>query len=410
MNREIKTLGDLTPDSKNARKHNPRNIDMIAKSIGEVGVGRSIVIDENGVILAGNGTVEALAECGIENVRVIKANGNELIAVQRSDLTEDQKKKLALFDNRTAELAEWDIDVLKDIQLDSPELLEGMFSELELEGLFELDDMPIGSMDGEDDAPEPPAIPVTQLGELYQLGEHRLLCGDSTDKETVDRLMDGHKADMVFTDPPYGMCLDTDWSGAKSNLDFAKAKGVLGGKKHRQVIGDHADFSPDLISCILALGVKETFIWGADYFAELLPDKNDGSWVVWDKRLDESADKMYGSCFELCWSRQKHKREIARIKWAGIFGTEKELDRKRHHPTQKPMLLVEWFLTKWGSELDVVIDLFGGSGSTMIASEKLNRKCYMMELDPQYCDVIIERYKNLFPEKEVKKLSSGVKV
>lgn len=390
-------LSDLKPDQKNARKHNPRNIGMVANSLREVGAARSGVIDEKGNILAGNGTYEALSEAGIEKVKIVKADGNEWVVVQRKGLSEKQKLKLALYDNRSAELAEWDKEVLADID---PEIMESMFSTDELEDL--LDDAG-GSeeLDGEDDVPEAPEKAISQLGDLYQLGQHRLLCGDSTAKDTVDKLMDGQKADMVFTDPPYGMCLDTDWSGAKSNLDFAKAKGVLGGKKHRQVMGDHADFSPDLISCILALDVKETFIWGADYFAELLPDKNNGSWVVWDKRLDESADKMYGSCFELCWSRQKHKREIARIKWAGIFGTEKELDHKRHHPTQKPMLLVERFLTKWGSAEDVVIDLFGGSGSTMIASEKLNRKCYMMELDPQYCDVIVKRFNGLFPEIEI---------
>jgi len=134
---EIKTLADLKPDQQNARKHNPRNIGMITKAISEVGVGRSIVIDEEGNILAGNGTVEALAECGITDVKVIKANGNELIAVQRSGLTDEQKKKLALYDNRTAETAEWDIDVLNEINLEMPDLLVKMFTPLELDELME---------------------------------------------------------------------------------------------------------------------------------------------------------------------------------------------------------------------------------------------------------------------------------
>ena len=121
------------------------------------------------------------------------------------------------------------------------------------------------------------------------------------------------------------------------------------GKKYDQGIVD--DLTPAMINTIIALDVKETFLWGADYFAELLPNKNDGSWVVWDKRAngndnieeDYSSDKMYGSCFELCWSRNKHKRDIARVKWASVFGTEQEFDHKRHHPTKKPVKLSEWF-------------------------------------------------------------------
>ena len=114
--------------------------------------------------------------------------------------------------------------------------------------------------------------------------------------------------------------------------------------------------------------------------------------MVWDKRGGESADKMYGSCFELCWSKARHKRDIARVKWAGIFGMEKEHDKKRVHPTQKPALLATWFFNRWGAVGDIVADLFGGSGSTLIACEQLNRSCRMMELDPSYCDVIVKRY------------------
>ena len=219
--------------------------------------------------------------------------------------------------------------------------------------------------------------------------------------------MNGNTLDMIYTDPPYGMNLDTDFSGMKNNLDFAKEKNFTGGKKYDQGIVD--DFNPEMINTIIALDVKETFLWGADYFAELLPNKNDGSWVVLDKRAngndnieeDYSSDKMYGSCFELCWSRNKHKRDIARVKWAGVFGTEQEFDHKRHHPTQKPVKLSEWFLKRYSKEDDNVLDLFGGSGSTLIACEQLNRKCFMMELDPHYVDVIIARWEQFTGRKAV---------
>jgi len=224
--------------------------------------------------------------------------------------------------------------------------------------------------------------------------------------------MNGEKADMVFTDPPYGMFLDTDYSkinpDSEKSKQFAKEKGKTTNKNYSKVIGDNEDFTPELINTIFACfnNVKEIFIWGADYFAELIPNKNDGSWVVWDKRQndDESnLDAMFGSCFELCWSKNKHKRDIARIKYAGLFGTEREDVKKRLHPTQKPILLAQWFFNKWGKEKDLVADLFLGSGSTMVASHQLKRKCYGMELDPKYCDVIVNRMQKLDPSLVIKR-------
>ena len=215
----------------------------------------------------------------------------------------------------------------------------------------------IAETQGDDEAPEvdEKSEPVSKRGEMYELGNSILMCGDSTSAEDVARLMGGEKADMVFTDPPYGMGLDTDYSSMKNKLEFAEGKNIKNGKKYAQGIVDA--FKPELITTVFEnFGYcKEIFLWGADYFAEMLEDKNNGSWVVWDKRAsaendlekDESADKMYGSCFELCWSKNKHKRDIARVKWAGVFGTEQEFDHKRYHPTQKPIKLIEWFLTRY---------------------------------------------------------------
>jgi DNA modification methylase len=233
------------------------------------------------------------------------------------------------------------------------------------------------------------------------------MCGDSTSIDDIDKLLNKNKIDMIYTDPPYGMNLDTDFSGMKNNLDFAKEKSFTGGKKYDAGIVD--DFNPEMINIILSLNVKETFLWGADYFAELLLNKNDGSWIVWDKRAngnddieeDYSSDKMYGSCFELCWSKNKHKRDIARVKWAGVFGTEQEFDHKRYHPTQKPIKLSSWFLNRYSKEGTNILDLFGGSGSTLIACEQLNRNCYMMELDPKYIDIIINRWENFTGKKAI---------
>lgn len=214
--------------------------------------------------------------------------------------------------------------------------------------------------------------------------------------------MNGVKADMIFTDPPYGMNLDTDYSKMSGTFnDFKGAKKIYGGKQYEQ--GKVDDFNPKMIDLIMSLDIKETFLWGADYFAELLPNKNNGSWIVWDKRDDnEQFDKMFGSQFELCWSKQKHKREIARVRWCGVFGVESEFDKKRVHPTQKPIKLCEWFIKRYSDDNNAILDLFGGSGSTLIACEQLNKKCYMMELDPHYIDVIIQRWENFTGEKAIK--------
>ena len=212
---------------------------------------------------------------------------------------------------------------------------------------------------------------------------------------------------MIFTDPPYGMNLDTDYSGMVNKLGFQNRKSLKSGRKYDQ--GKVDEFHPELIDAVLAIKSPEVFLWGANYYAEMLPDRNDGSWIVWDKRSTnetsednaESADKMYGSCFELCWSKKAHKQDIARVKWAGVFGTEQEFDHKRYHPTQKPVKLSVWFISRYTDVGNIVLDCFGGSGSTLIACEQTGRKCYMMELDPHYVDVIIKRWENLTGKKAV---------
>jgi len=379
---------------ENNPRHNEAAIGKVAASIEAFGFKVPIVVDKDNVIVCGHTRKKAAERLGMQTVPCIIAD----------DLTDEQIKAFRLADNKTSEFAEWDFDKLseelaelRDMDFD---MLAFGFDNFEIEEPKEIVEDEIPEVDEESE-------PMTKLGDIWQLGRHRLMCGDSTDKTTVEKLMNGKKADMVFTDPPYGMNLDTDFSGMKNNLDFAKSKNFTGGKKYEQ--GKVDDFCPEMIDAVLSIDAKEMFLWGADYFAELLPNKNDGSWIVWDKRAngnddveeDYSSDKMYGSCFELCWSKNKHKRDIARVKWAGVFGTEQEFDHKRHHPTQKPIKLAEWFLKRYSKDGHVVIDLFGGSGSTLIACEQLNRTCFTMELDPKYCDVIIKRWETLTGEKAV---------
>lgn len=390
MNIIYKKINEVIPYEKNPRK-NDEAVKYVAESIKEFGFKVPIIIDSNNVIIAGHTRLKASKKLGYKEVPCIIAD----------DLTPEQIKAFRLADNKVGEMAEWDLDLLNE---ELEDIIDINMEEFGFDLNLDFEDKEVEEDDFEVEVPEEP---VAKLGDIWQLGNHRLMCGDSTDKETVEKLMDGKKADMVFTDPPYGMNLDTDYSGMKNNLDFAKSKNFTGGKKYEQ--GKVDDFNPLMIDVVLSIDAKEMFLWGADYFAELLPCKNYGSWIVWDKRAngnddieeDYSSDKMYGSCFELCWSKNKHKRDIARVKWAGVFGTEQEFDHKRYHPTQKPIKLAEWFLKRYSKDGHIIVDLFGGSGSTLIACEQLNRVCYMMELDPKYCDVIIKRWETLTGEKAV---------
>jgi site-specific DNA-methyltransferase (adenine-specific) len=369
---ETVLIDDLDLDPRNARKHDEKNLKAIAGSLELFGQRKPIVVWGRTVV-AGNGTLVAARSLGWKEITVARVP---------DDWSSDQVKAYALADNRSAELAVWDEQVLASQLL---ELTEAEF-DVELLG-FEIPVEPLQDV-VEDEIPEQ-VEPKSKLGDVWKLGRHKLMCGDSTDTATVQKLMDGYKADLVFTDPPYGMFLDADYSDMSS-----KFKGSSGGNKYDAVIGDNADFTPDLITSVLANFdyVNEIFLWGADYYSELLPNKNQGSWIVWDKRGDESADKMFGSTFEMCWSKARHKRDIARIKWAGIFGMEKEHDKKRQHPTQKPVALSAWFFEKWAKGLKNVVDVYGGSGSTLLACEQTDRTCFMMELDPKYVDVIIARW------------------
>jgi DNA modification methylase len=385
----LETKG-LIPYAKNSRTHSEAQVAQIAGSIKEFGFNNPVLVDEDNGIIAGHGRVMAAQKLGLQAVPCIRL----------AHLSDTQRKAYVIADNRLALNAGWD-DQMLTLELQE---LDGEDFDLSLLG-FEADELnallnPIKETEGltdEDAVPDVLEEPKTKLGDIYQLGRHRLMCGDSTSIDAVEKLMGGQKADMVFTDPPYGMFLNADYSDMGS-----KFKGSNGGNKYDQVIGDNDDFSPELINTVFACFdyCKEIFLWGADYYAEHLPNKNGGSWVVWDKRGDESADKMYGSTFELCWSKARHKRIMARVKWAGIFGMEKEHDKKRCHPTQKPVELVTWFFDYFSlKDKKNVVDLFGGSGSTLIAAEKTNRNCYVMELDPKYCDVIVKRWEDFTGQK-----------
>jgi len=365
-------ISDLIPYEQNPREMTKKQVKDLEASLNKYDLVEIPAINTDNTILAGHQRLNILGMLGRQD---------EEIDVRIPDrlLTHDEAKEYNYRSNLNT--GQWDEDILASQDKDWLRSLG--FDENRLNKMFGLTETE------EDEAPEKRKETDIAQRNLFVLGEHRLLCGDATRQVDVEHLANGNDADMVFTDPPYGMNLDTDWSDAKSSLQFAQEKKALGGKKYERIIGDDKEFNPEIILNMFDY-CKEVFLWGFDYYAKYLP--SDGSLFVWDKRLEESADKMYGSCFELCWSKNKHKKKIVRIKWAWIFGTEKEFDHKRHHPTQKPIALSSYFINKYCKKNDNVFDLFGGSGSTLIACEQLNRKCYMMELDPIYCQVIVDRW------------------
>ncbi len=397
------TIADLKPDARNARKHTPRNVGAIESSIRRDGFGRSIVSAKDGTIIAGNATVEAAMAAGLVKVRVVESTGDEVIDVRRIDVEPGSQTfhELAISDNRTAELADgWIGPVLAALAADGLIDRTRHWDEDEWqETLARFAEEPSVGLTDPDDVPEPPAEPITQPGDLWMLGRHRLGCLDAYDVLSMDCVLGGERPAAIYTDPPYGMDLDTDYSSMVGPTSITSRMVKTGGT-YQPIIGDSEPFDPaGLMSQFSDVG--EQFWWGADYYAERIPNRIDGSLIVWDKRVEESLDARFGSCFEIVWSKKRHKREIARIQWAGFFGMQNEDTDRRVHPTQKPVALAEWFLTRYSTANDLILDLFGGSGSTLIACEQTERRCAMMEIDPIYCDVIVNRWQDFTGQRAV---------
>ena len=364
-------LSEIKPNPKNPRLIKDEKFKKLVKSIKEFPQMlelRPIVVDENNVILGGNMRFKALKEAGYKEISIVKAN----------DLTEEQKDEFIVKDN--VGFGEWDWDSLAN---------EWDVEKLEEWGL----DLPVDlsvqeELEAEEDYYEIPNEITTNivLGDLFEIGEHRLLCGDSTDSDQVAKLMNGEKADMVFTDPPYGI----SHSG----------KGIKGSAKENdfgEILGDNdVTVAVDAFNLCQSLFVDATMIfWGANYYPSCLP--NGFGWLVWDK--EREGDTFSGA--ELAFVNKGVKVDVFRHQWHGMIKGS-EMGEKRVHPTQKPIALVEWSFNNYKAGNNI-LDLFLGSGTTMVASHQTKRKCYGMELDPKYCQVIIDRMKKLDPSLVIKK-------
>lgn len=372
---EINHIGQLKPDPNNARKHNQRNIGQIVSSLQEVGGARSIVIDEDNIILAGNGVIEAAGIAGIENVRVIEADGNEIIAVKRTGLTPEQKTRLALWDNRASELAEWDVDQLQ-IEFDSG-MLDGMFSDIDLDklGLDTKGEQPEDAEPQIDKAEELREKWGVESGQLWQLGEHKLICGDCTDASVVDRLMHGERAELAPVDPPYNVGFDYDGS----TVDDLKNSDT------------YKDFSEAWFSVCQSVSEKQIITPGCYNLAHWLRWFEPLHWAPWTKSNSMTNGRV--SRF-WCWEPvlffgEKWQRRRANDLFDYPIGKQEGV---ANHPCPKPLKMWEDLIENYSEPNAIIFECFSGSGTTLIACERLNRKCRAVEISPAYCAVAIQRW------------------
>ena len=372
-------IKDLKQDERNYRKHNKKNLDLIKKSVKEVGLARSIVIDNENNIICGNGLTSTLDKN--TPIQIIETDGTQLVVVKRTDLnTNDEKRKqLAIMDNSTSDSSEFDLDSLQaDFDV---EQLQDWGLDVEFESLEEKEII-------EDEVPEEVETKC-KLGDIWQLGNNRLMCGDSTSITDVEKLMDGAKADMVFTDPPYGYNYQSNMRTKTEKFDVLKNDDKI------------LDFFP------LLQQFNNGFVFVCTTWKILnkwLPlfeqYYNLSNMIIWNKGGGGIGDLKHTFLTDyeiiLC---SNNNAEIKGKRIGSVWTIAKDNANDYIHATQKPVTLSSLAIRNVTLENEKVLDLFGGSGSTLIACEQLNRKCYMMELDPKYCDVILQRWENLTGKK-----------
>jgi DNA modification methylase len=376
-------IEDLIPYVKNSRTHSEDQIAQIAASIKEFGWTNPILIDGDNGIIAGHGRVMAARKLKYKQVPTIELK----------DLTETQKKAYIIADNRLALNAGWDNEMLtielNDLLADGFALDILGFDSKELSALLEPE--VVEGLTDEDAVPDVPDEPKTKLGDIYQLGNHRLMCGDSTSIDAVDKLMDGQKADMVFTDPPYGVEYQSNRRTKSAKFDV-----LANDDKFLDIAPIIELFSSGWMFVWTSWKVQNTWI---DQFESFGYPNNI---VIWHKPGGGIGDlkKTFISDYEvaLVWNRGA---ELQGKRIGSVWKINKDSSMKYVHPTQKPVALAEEALDKTTQSKAIVLDLFGGSGSTLIACEKQNRNARLMELDSKYCDVIVKRWEDFTGKKAV---------
>lgn len=388
---EVVPITAIRPYEHNAKIHTPEQIEQIKNSILAFGNNDPIAIDGEGVIIEGHGRLMALQELGYTEVEVIRLG----------HLTEEQRKAYTLIHNKLTMNTGFDLDLLAT-ELQAIENINMADYDFDLDILTDLiiDDV---EEDDFDPTPDEEAEPVTKLGDIWRLGNHRLMCGDSTDKGCVDRLMAGEKAEMAFTDPPW-------------NVNYgAVREGNPQGYKPRTILNDFMgteDFKEFMNKAFACLNLAQkdgamTYVvmsaqeWGNMMLTLAGNNFHWSSTIIWNKDSLVLSRKDYHTKYEPIWYGWKEGTRLCPLedrKQSDVWDVPRP-KKSEEHPTMKPVELVVRAIKNSSKPGNIVIDLFGGSGTTLIASEQTGRKCRMMELDPKYCDVIIKRWETLTGKK-----------
>jgi DNA modification methylase len=342
---------------------------------------RPIVVNDDMIVLGGNMRLKACKEAGLKEVPIIKA----------SDLTDEQQREFIIKDN--VGFGEWDWNDLAN-NWDAEKIEEW--------GLDLPVDLSVQELEAEEDDYEVPNEIKTDivLGDLFEIGEHRLLCGDSTDSDQVAKLMNGQKADMVFTDPPYGISYKSNWA-AKERERFNEIQ--------------NDDVILDILPSIILISKNNIhwYIWTSHQVYPIWREKFNEyykSTIIWSKKSGAMGDLTgdYVVNYEMSLFCHYGRKTLNGKRESAVWELTRDSGIEYEHPTQKPIILAEKAINNSSKKNDLVFDLFLGSGSTMVAAHQLNRKCYGMELDQKYCQVIIDRMKKLDPSLVIKK--NGVEI
>lgn len=394
-------IKDLKFDDKNFNQHTEFGMSQLERSLRNYGAGRSILVDKDNNIIAGNGIAEAAGQMGITKTRVIETTGDELVVVKRTDIELDSKegREMALADNATSAAdLKWDE---KNIKSES----EKWGIDTSSWGIdFEFD-----KLDNEVEEVETPEVneseaAVSELGGVYKLGRHRLMCGDSTNANDVAILMDGQKADMVFTDPPYNVAIGDKNRALNAFAASERIERNLEGDvfKSDEEAGQKLwlpAFKNMLENANETCAIYVTMPQGGTHMIMMMM-MHEAGWqvkheLIWVKNSPTFSMGRLDYDYQhepICFGWNKNHKKIGKGKFTKSIW---EIDKPRkdgEHPTMKPIELIVNAIMNSSESSDIILDLFGGSGSTLIACEQTDRECLTMELDPHYCDVIRKRY------------------
>lgn len=371
----------LIPYARNARTHSDAQVAQIAASMREFGWTNPVLVDGRGGIIAGHGRVLAARKLGIKDVPCIVLG----------HLSETQKRALILADNKLALSAGWDDELLRievdELKLEDFDLSLTGFDSEEIDAL--LAPPATEGLTDPDDVPELSDKAVSKQGDVWQLGRHRLMCGDSTNAVDVERLTGGVVPDLAICDPPYGVSIVRGGSvgGAKPfGCEHGRAKrAIIEPGTYAPIIGDDTtETAVKSHAVLVSIGVPAIVLWGGNYFANLLPPSR--CWLAWDKENTGTFADI-----ELAWTNQDAVARLFRHQWSGLIKAS-ERGERRVHPTQKPVALADWVCEVIAPKAEKIIDLFLGGGGTLISAERKGKTLYAMEMAPVYVDVAIRRW------------------